>query len=251
MGITPEAVSGQGARDAFEFEVERLNRDRLGHRRNDRSFLLSFIAKISHDPPECKLRLDSGGSVGCQLAFSTMPPQDSELARWFAEEVEPHESELRAYLRSRFSTHLDVDDLVQETYARLLQAREQKPLRSARAYLFTTARNAVFDLFRRRKVAAIDGTADLEFLPVVDDRPNVAEAVCRDQELQLLAEAIQALPERCRRVVTLRKLHGLSHREIAEKLGIAENTVNAQVAIGVLRLRDYLRARGLHKRTEP
>ena len=177
-----------------------------------------------------------------------VPPTDPKTARWFSEEVQPHESELRAYLRAKFSSHLDIDDLVQETYARLLQAREQAPLRSAKAYLFTTARNAAFDFFRRRKIAAIDGIAEIELLPVFEDRPGVAEAVCHDQELQLLAEAIQALPERCRRVLTLRKLHGLSHREIAQRLGIAENTVNAQVAIGVLRLRDYLRARGVTKR---
>ena len=176
-----------------------------------------------------------------------MPPQDSETARWFAEEVQPHESELRAYLRSKFSGHLDIDDLVQETYVRLLQAREQTPVRSARAYLFITARNAALDFFRRRKIVAIDGTDELELLPVFEDRPGVAEAACQDQELHLLAEAIQSLPERCRRIVTLRKLHGLSHREIAAKLGIAENTVNAQIAIGVLRLRDYLRARGVNK----
>jgi RNA polymerase sigma-70 factor (ECF subfamily) len=174
-----------------------------------------------------------------------MPPQDPETARWFAEEVRPHESELRAYLRSKFSAHLDIDDLIQETYARLLQAREQTPLRSPKAYLFTAARNAALDFFRRRKIVAIDGLAELELLPVFEDRPGVAEAVCHDQELQMLAEAIQALPERCRRVLTLRKLHGLSHREIARQLGISENTVNAQVAVGVLRLRDYLRAHGV------
>ena len=51
-----------------------------------------------------------------------MPPSDPETTRWFAEEVQPHESELRAYLRAKFSAHLDIDDLVQETYARLIQA---------------------------------------------------------------------------------------------------------------------------------
>jgi RNA polymerase sigma factor, sigma-70 family len=177
-----------------------------------------------------------------------MPPSDPESARWFAEEVQPHEPELRAYLRAKFSAHLDIDDLVQETYARLLQARQQASLRSPKAYLFTTARNAALDLFRRRKVVAIEGTAEIELLPVFEERPGVAESVCHDQELQLLAEAIQALPERCRRILTLRKLHGLSHREIGEQLGISENTVNAQVANGVLRIRDYLKSLGFSQR---
>ncbi len=172
-----------------------------------------------------------------------MPPADPETAAWFAREVQPYETELRAYLRANFSGHIDIDDLVQETYARLLQAREQGPLRAPRAYLYATARNAAFDFFRRRKIIAIDGLAEIELLPVFEDRPGVAEALCHDEDLKLLAEAIQSLPERCRRVLTLRKLHGLSHREIAEMLGISENTVNAQVAIGVLKLRDFVRAR--------
>ena len=57
--------------------------------------------------------------------------------------------------------------------------------------------------------------------------------------------AIQALPARCRQVMTLRKIYGLSHRDIAQQLGISEHTVNAQLAIGVLRLRTYLRAHGM------
>jgi RNA polymerase sigma factor (sigma-70 family) len=176
-----------------------------------------------------------------------MPPQDPETARWFASEVEPHQRNLRAYLRNQFPGHPDIDDLVQETYARLLQAREQTTLRSPKAFLFTTARNAALDFFRRRKVVAIDGIAEIENLSVLEDKPSVADSICHDQELQLLAEAINALPNRCRQVITLRKLHGLSHREIATKLGIAENTVNAQIAMGVIRLRDFLLARGIDK----
>lgn len=174
-----------------------------------------------------------------------MPPPDAETTRWFAEEVQPHEAQLRAYLRSKFSSHTDIEDLVQETFARLIEIRQQTALRSTKAYLFTIARNAGFDFFRRKKIVQIDHIADLELLSVLEGGPGVADTVAHKQELQILADAIEALPERCRRVLTLRKIHGLSHREIAQSLGISENTVNAQVAIGVLRLRDYLRARGI------
>lgn len=174
-----------------------------------------------------------------------MPPHDPETAHWFAEEVQPHEGSLRSYLRGKFPSHPDIDDLVQETYARLLQAREQGVVRTPKAFLFTTARNAAFDYFRRRKIATIDGIAELERLPVLEDRPGIPEAVAHDQELQLLAQAIEALPNRCRHVVTLRKIYGLSHKEIAAQLGVSEHTVNAQIAIGVLRLRDFMRAHGV------
>lgn len=174
-----------------------------------------------------------------------MPPHDPETARWFAAEVQPHEASLRSYLRGKFPDYPDIEDLVQETYARLLQAREHGEVRAPKAFLFTTARNAAFDYFRRRKIATIDGLAELESLPVLEDRPGIPEAVAHDQELQLLAQAIAALPARCRHVLTLRKIYGLSHREIATQLGISEHTVNAQIAIGVLRLRDFLQQHGV------
>jgi RNA polymerase sigma-70 factor (ECF subfamily) len=178
-----------------------------------------------------------------------MPPSDPEQSQWFAEEVQPHELSLRAYLRSKFRELPDVDDLVQETYARLLRAREKAPVRRPKSMLFATARNAALDFFRRRRIVTIESLANIASLPVMEDRPNAAESLCHDQELQLLAAAIQTLPPRCREVVVLRKLHGRSHRDIAQQLGISEHTVNAQLAIGVLRLRDYMQAHGLKDRT--
>lgn len=176
---------------------------------------------------------------------------DSNVSTWFAEEVQPHEPALRGFLRTRFPAHPDIDDLVQETYARILKAREQAPVRSPKAFLFITARNVAYDFFRRRKIIAIDPLAEIDLLPVFDDRPGVAETVCHDQELQMLGEALQALPPRCRHVLTLRRIYGLSHAEIAAQLGISTHTVNAQIAIGVLRVRDYLRARGMERSHQP
>lgn len=174
-----------------------------------------------------------------------MSPPPSDHARWFAEEVQAHEPALRAYLRGKFPSLPDLDDLVQETYARLLRANQAGAVRSAKAFLFTTARNVAFDFFRRKRVVSLEGTAEIDRLYVLDEKPGVAETVCQEQELDLLLDAIRALPDRCREVLTLRKIYGLSHREIAARLGIAERTVNAQVAIGLLRCRDYLRARGV------
>jgi DNA-directed RNA polymerase specialized sigma24 family protein len=45
------------------------------------------------------------------------------MARWFEEEVYPHEPQLRAFLRRQFPTLRDTDDLVQEVYLKILRAR--------------------------------------------------------------------------------------------------------------------------------
>lgn len=171
----------------------------------------------------------------------------TEQARWFAEEVQPHETALRAYLRERFPTLLDIDDLVQDTYERMIRARDTGRVRQPKAYLFATARNLAHDFFRRRQVVSIDGSADVDRLRLLEETPDAAESASQAQEIDILHEAIASLPDRCRQVLTLRRLRGLSHREIARRLGISEHTVNAQLAIGVLRCREFLRIRGVLK----
>jgi RNA polymerase sigma factor (sigma-70 family) len=172
-------------------------------------------------------------------------PTRSGQARWFAEEVQPHEASLRAYLRHSLSSLADVDDLMQECYARLLRERARGVVRSHRAFLFAVARNAVRDLLRRRAVSDAIPITENSALPVLDDGPNVIDFVARREELAILTEAIRALPERCRHVFLLRKIQGLSQKEIAARLGITENTVETLVAKGARRCADHLRAHGL------
>jgi RNA polymerase sigma-70 factor (ECF subfamily) len=85
-------------------------------------------------------------------------------------------------------------------------------------------------------------------LNVLDSRPDAAEAACTTDELNLLLEAIESLPPRCREVVILSKLCGLSPQEIGLKLGIAEGTVHVHGSKGVRRCEEFMRERGVVKR---
>jgi len=163
-------------------------------------------------------------------AACPMPPPPSEHARWFAEEVQPHESLLRSWLRGLFPSLPDIDDLVQESYVRLIRAKEAGKVAHAKAYLFTTARNAAHDFFRRRKIVFIEAVGDLQDSDVLDDGPDVVDAISKQQELDLLAEAVRSLPDRCRQTLTLRLLYGLSHKEIAAELEISVRTVENHIS---------------------
>lgn len=167
-------------------------------------------------------------------------PPESEQARWFAEHVLPHEPMLRAWLRSKFTSEVDHDDIVQEAFLRLLQAREEDKLESPKAFLFAIARNLAVDRMRRRQVARAEPLASEVVDLFFDDGVDVAETVARNQELELLTEAIQSLPDRCRQVFTLRKVYGLSQSEIAKTLGISEHTASAQLTIGLHKCTAYL-----------
>ena len=168
----------------------------------------------------------------------------SEQSHWFAKEVKPHESSLRAHLRNLFPSLPDIDDLVQEAYLRLIRTKETGRITYIKAFLFTAARNVALDIFRRRQVVSIESVADLAELSVPEEGHDMLECVCRQQELDLLAASVRALPDRCRQVLTLRLLYGLSQKEIAAHLNISPHTVKAQLAKGTRRCTEYFAARG-------
>lgn len=170
---------------------------------------------------------------------------NSDQTRWFAREVQPHEPMLRAYLQREFPTLPDVDDIVQESHLRLLRAHEKSPIKSGKAYLFTVARNVAFGLFRRQRVQSRVTESEVLEIDFAEAAGDAAESASRHQEFQLAVDAIEHLPGRCREIVILRALRGLSHKEIAEKLHLSEQTVRVQVARGMKKCAQFLRDRGI------
>jgi RNA polymerase sigma factor (sigma-70 family) len=173
-----------------------------------------------------------------------MPPFDSEFACWFAEEVQPHQPALTAWLGRRFPGLLDPQDVVQETFARLIRARQTGSIACPRAFLFVTARNLVLNRLRHERYEVTRGASEADSSTLIDEGIPIPESIARAEDLRLLREAIQALPERCRQVVTLRKIYGLSQREVAARLGISEHTVEVQAAIGLRKCVEYFRRHG-------
>jgi RNA polymerase sigma-70 factor (ECF subfamily) len=175
----------------------------------------------------------------------------TEQARWFTEEVKPFEPALRAYLSKRFPSLPDHDDLVQETYTRLLRAQESGRLTYARAFLFTAARNVAIDMFRRRRVVLHESFDEMEGLPLLEEAPDVVTTLERQQRLDVLIEAVASLPERCRHVMMLRHLDGLAYKEIATRLGISPETVKVHMIKGVRDCTAFFRKHGLLETAPP
>ena len=101
------------------------------------------------------------------------------------------------------------------------------------------------DFIRTSATNRTEALAENDALNVLDDADGIPETVARNQELELLTQAIQSLPERCRQVLTLRRLYGLSQKEIAARLGISENTVEKQMGKGIRRCTEFFARLGL------
>jgi RNA polymerase sigma factor (sigma-70 family) len=123
-------------------------------------------------------------------------------------------------------------------------------VRHARAFLFTTARNAALDFLRRRHARPVhELTHSDEWCVLHENESNAtpADIADREQELRMLTEAVQALPERCREAIALRYIEGLSYREIAARMGVSLETVKTQLATGLRRCGEHLTARGVER----
>jgi RNA polymerase sigma factor (sigma-70 family) len=165
-----------------------------------------------------------------------------QLARRIAQLVKPY----------------DVEDIVQETYLRLFQAAKREPIRSPRALMLKTARNLALNKLRwadalNHMVTVDDGTdpdsRPGQGLENASEEPTPEAVLEGEQEFSVFCQAIRALPRQCRRVMLLRRVYGLSQREVAVRLGISERTVENHIAKAVVACSDFMDAHGFPRRS--
>lgn len=128
--------------------------------------------------------------------------------------------------------------MVQDVYVRVCEAAKTEIPRSSRAFVFTTARNLLIDKFRSRQVVPLETVGDPDTLSLAAEQPGPERSAIARDELRRLQAALDRLPPRCRQAVLLQKLEGLSRREIAQRMGVSEETVKDYLASGLFALSD-------------
>jgi RNA polymerase sigma factor (sigma-70 family) len=172
--------------------------------------------------------------------FLSLPPASqylyavlTALDQWFAAEILPHEGLLLRYLTRVWRNSAEVVDLRQDIYVRVYESARSVLPTTPKAFLFATARNLMTDRIRHSRVVFIDSTPDFDVLDVLIDEVSPERRLSARQELRMLARAFDSLSEKCRNVVWLRRVEGLSQRETAQRLGLHEGAVESQLARGV------------------
>ncbi|HWU49212.1 MAG TPA: RNA polymerase sigma factor [Asticcacaulis sp.] len=161
-------------------------------------------------------------------------PVDRETrVRFVAAHILPHEPGLRAWLARLGVRPSERDDVVQEVYCRILRLDALDHIADARAYLYRSARNIVLEQMRRNRVVSIATMQNLDELGVADAGPDPEAATSTRAELTRALRLIRGLPERCRKVFELRRIHGLSQIETARALHVSENIVEKETARGL------------------
>lgn len=193
------------------------------------------------------------------MALDSTPPPDSaalpappcafppeERTRWFMAEVHPHEGLLKRWLRRRFPTLLhDIDDIVNDAHVRLWKRIARRPIQFPRSFLFVTARNVAINRVNKASSAPFTSVGELDSLEVLAESSNGADLTCRQEEIELLMQAIEQLSPRTREVYMLRQLERLPHKEIASRLGISTNTVEIHISRANKCCEQFLRDHGV------
>jgi RNA polymerase sigma factor (sigma-70 family) len=171
-------------------------------------------------------------------------PDEPAGSRDFASLYRATIAPLRRYLARLLGNTAEAQDIAHDAYLRVYPAEGKTAAQQPEAVLYTTARRLAINRLKRRSISPIgNDTSPLE--TAASPLPDVAQQVMARQELRLLQQAIAELPEGCRAVLLLRKVELLSHREIADRLGIAISTVEKQHARALRLLRASLPAEAM------
>lgn len=148
-------------------------------------------------------------------------------------------SPLRRYLARLLGNTAEAQDVAHDAYLRVYPSIEGNTAERPEALLYVTARRLAINRLKRRALSPIAGEAAAPETSSSSE-PSVEQQVMARQELDMLQKAIAELPAGCRQVLLLRKIELLSHREIADRLGIAISTVEKQHARALRLLRASL-----------
>ncbi|MBY8823225.1 sigma-70 family RNA polymerase sigma factor [Sphingomonas colocasiae] len=148
----------------------------------------------------------------------------------------PHEPFVRRWLRGARVPPEEIDELIQDGYCRFAMLDAVDHIERPDIYFFSMVRHQLGRRRKRARVVPIDTMSDLgEF--VHDEAPSPEREVAGQLAFGRLKTMLEDLPERCRRIIEMRKFDGLSQREIASTLGITESMVENNIQAGLRQLR--------------
>ena len=160
-----------------------------------------------------------------------------DVDRWFIDEILPHRVAFRRQA-ARLVPTAEAEDLVQEAYARAINASHHREIVNPRSFVLTIIRNLAHERHRRATVVRFEHLADMEAMEIADSAPDQFAVLSGNMELARLIALMEQLPPQARAVVKMRRIEGLLPGDIAVRMGLSVSTVETQLATG-LAIRSY------------
>lgn len=147
-----------------------------------------------------------------------------------------HRKVLAAYLAQRLLRVEDVEDILQETIANVLQVEDPSLIRAPKSYFFIVARNLVSRQLQANAKEMLHEIEDMDLNAIPGDDISLEQQIDGQLQFRAFVKAVSQLPAQCRKVFLLRKIYGWPHKKIASRLGISISTVERHITIALSRL---------------
>ena len=155
-----------------------------------------------------------------------------------------HVAALKRYVSRLISNRHDVEDVVQEAFMRAYDAEAGKSIDQPKSYLFRVAKNVALNQLRQKTRRPTDYLDDIETpdQDLLATEWTLEDNLIAQQALSIHCAAVASLPPKCRKVYLMRKVYGMSYKEIADTLEITVSTVETHMEKGFSRCADYVTA---------
>lgn len=150
-----------------------------------------------------------------------------------ADHFETYRGEILGFLRGRVSNLEQAEDLLQQTFLRVLQRANWAAVNNPRAYLKTTARHVLADFYRSRNARKQNAFVEFDESRHSDEASSPGHDANSDDELRLLAAAIGTLSESVQKAFVLSRVYGHTYAEVGQLLRLSPRTVEKHVAKGL------------------
>ena len=147
---------------------------------------------------------------------------------------ELHSSLMRFAFRY-FKRPQDIEDVVQEAFVKVIEAQQDREIRHLRSYMYQTVKNLSLKKLDKSEYRLTETvgefTEDMTALLSI----SLEEQFESRQKMDLFCQTVRRLPKKCQRSYILRRVYGLSYKEIAEKMDISVKTVEHHLTKAALR----------------
>lgn len=149
-----------------------------------------------------------------------------------------YKSSLKYYISGYLVNSQDVDDVCQETFLRTYKSSLENEVKKPKSFMFRVAKNLIVSDFRRASTQLNEYVEDIDLVDTVMDLDNLEHNALAQEKLGIMCEAIAGLPNKCRQAVVMRKVYGLSTKEIAKRMNITTTTVSNYITKGMCTYND-------------
>lgn len=154
-----------------------------------------------------------------------------------------HNSSLKRFIGRFMRNNSDVDDIAQEAFLRAYAVELGRPIEQPKSFLFRIAKHLALTQLTRKSRQITEYIEDSDDADSAQVEFSAEEEISGRQMLQVHCDAVETLSPQVRRAYLLRKVHGLSHKEIAKHEGIAVSTVEKHLMKAAEVCERYVRER--------